>query len=82
MRTASLTDFRRRLNEIVRWIDAGEQIQITRRSRVIARVVPEDAANGAIEWPDFAGRARKIVPKAKGAKMSDLVIEGRKERLR
>ena len=52
MRQASVRDLRYGFKKIERLLRQGEEIQITKRRRVIARLVPENA-DGAKEVPDF-----------------------------
>jgi antitoxin (DNA-binding transcriptional repressor) of toxin-antitoxin stability system len=42
------------------WLRAGETVELRERDRVIARIVPEKAADQPKEWPDFAARRKKI----------------------
>ena len=59
MKTASVRDLRYDFKKIERLIHRGEEVQITKRKRVIARLVPENG--GALaEMPDFLGRMRAI----------------------
>ena len=57
MRKASVRDLRYAFKKIERLLHQGEEIQITKRRRVIARLVPESAESAA-EVPDFLGRLR------------------------
>ena len=59
MKKASIRDLRYQFRKIERLLHQGEEIQITKRRRVIARLVPEstDAAKPA---PDFLARLRSI----------------------
>lgn len=59
--------------EILRWVNAGEEVRITDRDRTVARVLPPLPAT-----PDFVGRAEAIwgaLPE--GEPLSVLVQEGR-----
>ena len=58
MRKASVRDLRYAFKKIERLLHLGEEIQITKRRRVIARLVPD--AQPAAEVPDFMGRLRTI----------------------
>ena len=42
------------------WLKAGETVELRERNQVLARIVPEEPAKPAVEWPDFAARRRKI----------------------
>jgi antitoxin (DNA-binding transcriptional repressor) of toxin-antitoxin stability system len=59
MRKASVRDLRYAFKKIERLLHQGEEIQITKRRRVIARLVPE-SAEAAAEIPDFLGRLSAI----------------------
>jgi antitoxin (DNA-binding transcriptional repressor) of toxin-antitoxin stability system len=59
MRKASVRDLRYAFKKIERLLHQGEEIQITKRRRVIARLVPE-SAEAAVEIPDFLGRLSAI----------------------
>jgi antitoxin (DNA-binding transcriptional repressor) of toxin-antitoxin stability system len=59
MRQASVRDLRYEFKKIERLLHQGEEIQITKRRRVIARLVPE-SAEAAKEMPDFDARMRSI----------------------
>lgn len=57
MKTASVRDLRYDFPKIERALRAGEEIQITKRRQVIARLVPERARGAR---PDFMARLRQI----------------------
>jgi len=59
MRRASVRDLRYRFPEVERLLQEGEKIEITRRKRVIARLVPVAPANPR-RRPDFLARLRTI----------------------
>ncbi len=43
MKTATVRELRNRYSTVLKWIDAGEEVAISRRGVVIARLVPEKA---------------------------------------
>ena len=59
MTKASVRDLRYDFRKIERLLLKGEEIQITKRRRVIARLVPE-SEEVAKKMPDFEGRVRRI----------------------
>jgi len=59
MTKASVRDLRYGFKKVERLLRQGEEIQITKRRRVIARLVPE-SAEAAKDWPDFRARMRSI----------------------
>ena len=58
MRTATVRDLRYHFPEIEKRLERGEEIEIRKRKRVIARLVP--VRPKPTEYPDFEARARKI----------------------
>lgn len=61
MKTATVRDLRNRFAAVSRWIEEGEEVRITKRGRVFARIVPEPPASpGSRKVPDFARRVRRI----------------------
>lgn len=81
MRTATVREAQHNLPEILRAVARGEVIEITRRNQIVARLVPA-ARRPAGGLPDFVERARAMWGRSpKGRAMSDLVIEGRAERV-
>lgn len=42
------------------WLKAGETVELRERDKVLARIVPEQPAAKAVEWPDFAARLEEM----------------------
>jgi antitoxin (DNA-binding transcriptional repressor) of toxin-antitoxin stability system len=59
MKKASVRDLRYGFKKIERLLHQGEEVQITKRRRVIARLVPENE-EVTVETPDFLARMRTI----------------------
>ena len=77
MRKASVRDLRYAFKKIERLLHQGGEIRITKRRRVIARLVPESARSAA-ETPDFLGRLRTIYgDKSLAVSGAELVSEDR-----
>ena len=80
MKTASIRDIRHDFARVLNWIEDGEQVEITKRRRVVARLVPVKPKAKKVEWPDFEARRKKIFPNGvKGKPISEIVDEGRGE---
>jgi antitoxin (DNA-binding transcriptional repressor) of toxin-antitoxin stability system len=83
MVNASVRDLRYRFSRIEALLQGGEEIQITRRKRVIARLVPLRPESG-VRLPDFAARLAKIYGKKKlaisGAQLARAERDERDER--
>lgn len=77
MKKASVRDLRYGFKRIERLLHQGEEIQITKRRRVIARLVPENA-RPVPEMPDFEARLRAIYgDKILQVTGADLIAEDR-----
>ena len=59
MKTATVRDLRYRFREVENLLREGEEIQITKRRRVIARLVPHKPPVAA-RCPDFLARLKKL----------------------
>jgi antitoxin (DNA-binding transcriptional repressor) of toxin-antitoxin stability system len=77
MKKASVRDLRYRFTEVEELLREGEEIQITKRKRVIARLVPAKSPV-PLRRPDFLARLRGIY---RGKKMkvtgAELVLSER-----
>ncbi len=62
MKKASVRDLRYRFSVVENLLRDGHEIQITKRKRVIARLLPPEPTI-PVEMPDFLGRMEKIFGK-------------------
>jgi antitoxin (DNA-binding transcriptional repressor) of toxin-antitoxin stability system len=58
MKKASVRELRYNFKRIERLLQQGDEIQITKRRKVVARLVPEPGTRPTM--PDFGGRLRAI----------------------
>jgi antitoxin (DNA-binding transcriptional repressor) of toxin-antitoxin stability system len=66
MAKASVRDLRFKFHEVEDLLRSGQEVEITKRKRVIARLVPIRGKKRR-KLPDFYGRMRKIFGKKKMA---------------
>jgi antitoxin (DNA-binding transcriptional repressor) of toxin-antitoxin stability system len=59
MKRASVRDLRYSFKEVEAQLAEGEEIEIVKRNKIIAKLVPV-APMRPVEMPDFLGRMRKI----------------------
>ena len=74
MKTTSVQQVPQQWPEILRWVAAGEEVQVTQQARVVAMVVPAKPA----DTPDFLARAKAVwgeMPRGKA--LSAVVSEAR-----
>ncbi len=76
MKTASVQQVPQLWNEILGWVAAGEEVEVTQQERVVAKVVP--ATPPRIAQPDFLARAKAIWgEQPPGEPLSAVVSEAR-----
>ncbi len=55
MKTATVRELRNHYTSVMKWIEAGEEVKISRRGKVIARLVPEKPkARRKVDWSTSA----------------------------
>jgi antitoxin (DNA-binding transcriptional repressor) of toxin-antitoxin stability system len=64
-KTATVADLRNDFRRVSVWVSDGQSVDITKRGRVVARLVPPDASAGGTgkkpyKMPDFAAQ-RKVI---------------------
>ena len=70
MKTASVQQVPQQWREILRWVAAGEEVQVTQHDQVVARVVP--ARKPAT--PDFLARAKAVWGETPPGKTLSVVV--------
>jgi prevent-host-death family protein len=82
MRKVTVREVQHNLADVLKWVEDGEEVEITRRDQVVARIVPATASSNRQNWPDFATRAASVWGKRpKGKPASAIIIDDRKDRL-
>lgn len=80
MKKTNIRQLQHHLSDVMHHVEHGEEVLITRRNRVVAKIVPAESQIERVDWPDFVGRAKAIVKKPKGEPASQVGIEDREER--
>lgn len=79
MKTVSVRDLRYDFKKVERLLELGEEVQITKRRKPIARLSPEPAERPPL--PDFLGRLKEIYgDQVFAVSGADLISEGREGR--
>jgi antitoxin (DNA-binding transcriptional repressor) of toxin-antitoxin stability system len=75
MKTANVQQLPEQWPQILRWVAAGEEVDLTEQDKVVAKVVPPTTIG---EQPDFLARAKSIWgEKPSGKPLSAIVAEAR-----
>ncbi len=79
MKTASVREIQHHLSRVLEWVEGGEEVEVTRRKKVVARIVPaEDPEKKQPEWPDFEARLKELKKLGwRGKPLSEIIDEGR-----
>ncbi len=82
MKAASVREMQHDLKRLLAYVESGEEIAVTRRGRLVARIVPARAERKAVRWPDFEGRLRRLFPGGPppGPSPSEIIRRQREER--
>jgi prevent-host-death family protein len=83
MKTLSVREVQHNLGDVLEDVRRGTVVTVTKRGRVIARIVPADDRRPRARWPDFEGRMKRLLPGGRpppGAPASRLVREMRDDR--
>lgn len=79
MKTATLRQLRNETALLAKWVEEGETVLVTKRSRPLFRLIaatPE--TGGACSMPDFEARQREVFPEGVlGTTGADLIAEER-----
>ena len=74
MKSATTEQVRQQWPQILKWVEAGEEVQVTQQDKVVARLLPPEP----VASPDFLARAKSIWGEAPpGTPLSQVVSEAR-----
>ena len=75
MKTTTVRELRNNYTQVMRWVGKGEEVEVTRRGKVVAKVVPPEAAKATVvNWSQSAAHNRPAWGKALTAKESAAVL--------
>lgn len=60
MKTATVRDLKHNMRKVTHWLSEGEEVELTRRGKPFARVVPHQQAPKPFQRPDFRSGLREI----------------------
>lgn len=81
MKTATVRHVQHNFAAVLDAVRKGQEIAITKRGTVVARIVPARKAKGKISWPDSAARMKRLGRRAAtGTPASRIIREMREDR--
>jgi prevent-host-death family protein len=75
MKTTTVGEIQKNFAKVLRDINAGEEITVTRRGKPVAKITAI-GPKGDVNWPDFFNEAVEL----EGKPVSEIVVEGRQDR--
>jgi len=58
MKTATVRELRNQYRSVLSWVEAGEEVMISKRGKIIARLVPEKPKPTKVDWTQSAALKR------------------------
>ena len=80
MKKASVAEVQHNLNTVLKFVEQGEKVLLTRRNKVIAKIVPVYEIEND-NWPSFYDRAKEMFGKTKGKNLEETILDDREEDL-
>ena len=79
MKTATVRELRNQYRSVLGWVEAGEEVAISKRGKVIARLVPEKPKSKQVDWVQSAAllMKRKALPVLTAAQSKSLLDDSR-----
>jgi prevent-host-death family protein len=75
MKTTTVRELRNNYAQVIKWVGKGEEVEVTRRGKVVAKVVPPMAAKVAeVDWTQSSAHNRPVWGKPLTAKESAAVL--------
>ncbi len=74
---ATVRELRNQYRNVLGWVEAGEEVAISRRGKVIARLVPEKPHSKQVDWEQSAAwlMKRKGLPFLTAAQSKSLLAD-------
>jgi antitoxin (DNA-binding transcriptional repressor) of toxin-antitoxin stability system len=80
MKTATVRDLRNHFSRVSAWIEGGEEVELTKRGKVVARIVPVQVKATDKSASDYLRRLKRIYGDRVTSDSQALISEGRGER--
>jgi prevent-host-death family protein len=79
--TVSVRELQQNLKRVMARVERGQVIEVTRRRRPVARLVPARPTATSGPWPDLDARAKSVFgDRVIAPSASEMVIDGRGDR--
>jgi prevent-host-death family protein len=77
MKTATVRELRNQYRHVLGWVEAGEEVTISKRGKIIARLVPEKLKVKQVDWAQSAALRmdRKDLPVLSAAQSKSILSD-------
>lgn len=58
MKTTTVRELRNNYSQVLKWVTQGEEVEVTRRGKIVAKVVPPSSAATVADWTQSAALNR------------------------
>lgn len=60
MKTTTVRELRNNYSQVLKWVAKGEEVDVTRRGKIVAKVVPPSSAKVTqVDWSQSAALSRR-----------------------
>ena len=60
MKTTTVRELRNNYSQVLKWVAKGEEVDVTRRGKIVAKVVPPSSAKAPqVDWSQSAALSRR-----------------------
>ena len=60
MKTTTVRELRNNYSKVLKWVAKGEEVEVTRRGKIVAKVVPPPSATATqVDWSQSAALGRR-----------------------
>lgn len=75
MKTTTVRELRNNYSKVLQWVSKGEEVEVTRRGKVVAKVVPPISAKvSKVDWTQSAALTRPAWSTRLNAKESAAIL--------
>ena len=74
MKTTTVRELRNNYSKVLGWVAKGEEVEVTRRGKVVAKVVPPIGPKTKVDWAQSAALTRTAWANTLTAKESAAIL--------
>jgi len=75
MKTTTVRELRNNYSKVLKWVSAGQEVQVTRRGKVVAKVVLPDEPSLKVDWSQSAALRITAADKILTARQSERLLK-------